>query len=221
MRARRERTRGGAALHNMSAPPRTTIEVRPLRARGEDRRKEREASAPGAEAGLVLVTTVSLPVLLGRHFPGYEDAGPDDGPARWHDGEESAGEPGKRASLRLRCLVVLSALAVGAPGRHDRQAVEGLADASVEELEAAWLTNVGRLRPEELGLPPFGLVRPAPSPGPLGEETEASLARALAVVSRTGGSVYCASREPVLPDYQRPFRPLRLYGVGRGEPGRD
>lgn len=209
---------GSGVLHNMSAPPRARIRVCPLR-REDSALDAGDISPPSrGESGLALVTTIDLRCLIQSYFPNYRDSGYAGQPYWWDEGG-LRGKAARREDLRLRCLVVLSRLAVGELRRPDRRVVFRLAGASTETLEQLWLDNVRRLKPGDLGLPPFGLIRPAPRPSLALQRTrywEASPARALAVFSRHGGSVYSAGREPGLPDYQRPLRPIQLFAMNSG-----
>ncbi len=202
----------GGALHNMSAPPRTRIEVRPLR-RGEAPENESASPAPpGADSGMTLLATVSLAHLIRRCFPPYRDVGADGRTPVWEAPDPPWEGTAPCTNLRLCVLVALSELALNESQPPDPQALRRLAGLSVEDLEAAWLDHVRRLRPEDHRLPPFGLVQPV-DPARLEEiALETSPARAAIIVSRSGGPLYNRGRAPGLPDYTRPLRPLRLYG---------
>jgi hypothetical protein len=202
----------GGALHNMSAPPRTRIEVRPLRRGEAPEHKSPSPAPPGAESGMTLLATVSLAHLIRRYFPPYRDVGADGQNPVW-EAPDSPGEgTAPCTNLRLCALVALSEQALNESEPPDPRALHRLAKLSVEDLEAAWLAHVRRLRPGDHRLPPFGLVQPV-DPARLEEiALETSPARAAIIVSRSGGPLYSPGRAPGLPDYTRPLRPLRLYG---------
>ena len=221
MRDQRKKASGDRVLHNMSAPPRTRVDVRPLRHQGQSFDGEEQRDLPGGDAGMVLITTVCLDCLIQHYFPHYQDISPVDGRPSWRDGRRLKGTAARRDNLRLRCLVVLSRLALCELRRPSRQVVHRLADVPAEELESTWLENVGRLRPEDHRLPTFGLVRPVSPELLRGKAIEMSLARALIVVSRSGGSVYSRGRKPGLPNYSQPITPIELYGFSFGGQNRD
>jgi hypothetical protein len=204
------------ALHNMSAPPRTRVTVRPLGAVANTGGEPAADSADvvRASTGLVPVVAISVERLIRQWFPDYLDTGRRGPDATWRDLGRLEGKAARLGNLRLRCLVVLSRLAVGEMKRPNRPEIFRLADTPVEALEAIYLDNVRRLDPLDHGLPPFGLVQSADGEG-IAWETEP--ARALAVLSRCGGTVYSAGREPRLPDYNWPISPVRLYGVTNPE----
>ena len=211
----------GGALHNMSAPPRTRIEVRPLR-RDTDPGKESTSTAPpGADSGMTLLATVSLAHLIRRSFPAYRDVGADGQNPVWEAPDPPGESAAPCANLRLCALVALSELALNESEPPDPKALHRLAGLSVEDLEAAWLDHVRRLRPEDHRLPPFGLVRPVDLAGLEESSLETSPARAVLIVSRSGGPLYNRGRTPGLPDYARPLRPVRLYGLTDGGSSHD
>ena len=219
------------ALHNMSAPPRTRITVRPLRPGAGVRRTgpaemryegptADDATVVAASTGLVPVALLS-PVLLTQHwFPTYVDEGPVGTGATWKDKDKLKGRAAYLKHLRLRCLVVLSRIALGELRRPNRESVFRLARARLEALEAAYLENVRRLDPLALSLPPFGFAKPITGYTDL-VPVETDPARALALLSRCSGTVFSAGREPLLPDYNRPIPAVLVFGVrrrGEGEP---
>ncbi len=210
-----ERPAGGA-LHNMSAPPRTRIEVRPLRRGAAPGDESASPAPPGADSGMILLATVSLSHLIRRSFPPYRDVSADGRNPVW----EASGTPWEGAAscanLRLCVLVALSEQALNESQPPDLRALRRLAGLSVEDLEEAWLAHARRLRPEDHRLPPFGLVRPVDLTEPEESVLETSTARAVIIVSRSAGSLFIRGRTPVLPDYTRPLGPVRLYGFADG-----
>ena len=198
------RETGNGALHNFPLPPKATIKVRPLRPKGliKGVLAGSRARAIGEGTGMMPMPAISVLRLIKRWFPVYLDSWRD-----WRLMEEESTEAAA-AHLRLRCLTMLSYLAVKSPRRVDRYMIFRMAETPVEELEAIYTENVRRLDPCDLGLPPFGLVR----------EVEGSVlkwetnpARALAVLSRISGMVYTSGREPRIPDYTWPILPICLY----------
>jgi len=196
------------ALQNMSAPPRMRIAVRPLK-----RTIGKEPAAPTLlwqENRLHRIASVSIDTLIRHHFPAFQAKPGDDRGASWTDVATLKGRESDTSDLRLRCLVVISRLATGGLKKLTRRSVFALAGKQTADLEARYLENVARLDPVLLGLPPFGLVR-------LGDGTssETDPARALALLSRAAGNIYCSARTPVLPQHERHQEPLSLYAYNQ------
>ena len=139
--------------------------------------------------------------------------------ASWDDKDRLKGRAAYLKHLRLRCLVVLSRIAVGELRHPNRLPVFRLARTPVEELEAAYLHNVRRLDPLALGLPPFGLAKQIPANRHTPFPVETDPARALALLSRCSGTVYSAGREPLLPDYNQPSQTILVLGIRQNKGG--
>jgi len=198
----------------MSAPPRTHIVVRPLRGRMKSKARHDPTSTPGGHGGLHHVATLCVDQLIRTWFPGYRLCDTDPDTAVWVDDRPRERPDVEFDHLRLRCLVLLSRLAVGTRKRITRRSVVALAAHSPESLETEYLDNVAQLDPRELGAPPIGIVRRC------GEKTdshnyEKDPARALALLSRIAGSVFSAERSPVLVDHLRHYPPVTIYAFNR------
>ena len=198
------------ALHNMSAPPRTRITVRPLRQSTgpiEFPGRKRDTGA----TGMTPIALISLPRLIQHWFPRYLDrSAGNKGPA-WRDQSRLKGPAASTRNLRLRCLVVLSRVAAGELKKPTRRSIFRLAAVPVEGLEEMYLERVRRIRPLDHDLPPFAFVRPVEESRRELPESETDPARALALLSRCSGTVYSAARSPLLPDYGRRQAPLRVF----------
>ena len=213
-------------LNNMSAPPRSLITVRPLRPStdvsrfGPVRLRTRrsvpdERTVVAMSTGLVPIALLSPALLARQWFPHYLDVRMAGSGASWDDKDRLKGRAAYLKHLRLRCLVVLSRIAVGELKHPNRLPVFRLAHTPVEELEATYLDNVRRLDPLALGLPPFGLAKPMPAGRSAPLQVETNPARALALLSRCSGTVYSAGREPLLPDYNQPSQTILVLGIQR------
>ena len=206
---------GMDALHNMSAPPRTRISIRPL----HPQKPEADSQAPkggsetNSDTGLQRFTTIAVDRLIQRWFPAFRVKRGDLSCVRWGDRARLTGRAENTEHLRLRCLIAISQLATGELLEINRRQVYALVGHTLEALEELFMDNIARLDPVALGLPPFALARPL-GPGNISFRrlrVELNPARALALLSRTGGKVYSAGRTPVLPDTDRFIPPFALY----------
>jgi hypothetical protein len=100
----------------MSAPPRTRIVVRPLRDGGEAHHGD--GNTPGSQSGLHLIATLSVDGLIRASFPQYRLCDTDPDTACWVDDPQRERHDVGSDNLRLRCLVLLSRLAVGTDRRR-------------------------------------------------------------------------------------------------------
>ncbi|HSL82795.1 MAG TPA: hypothetical protein VLF66_08460 [Thermoanaerobaculia bacterium] len=165
----REREAGDGALHNMSAPPRMTITIRPLGGPGP---APASAGEPAVHPGVRCFAHVDLSTLCPLPEEGAE---------------------GNGARGRLRSLV---ALAHRALGREESDPAE-IARWTQERLEDELRERAARLDPLALGLPAFALVRR--SPGRAGKApAEGDPGRALALVTRVSGKVFVGTRSPLV-----------------------
>jgi hypothetical protein len=167
--APRERERGDGALHNMSAPPRMTITIRPLGGPSPAPASPGEPAVPG---GVRCFAHVDLSTLC----PLPEDGTKGNGPRG-----------------RLRSLLALARRAVG----QEETDQEDPARWTLERLEDELRERAARLEPRALGLPAFALVRR--SPGRAGDTpAEGDPARALALVTRVSGKLFVGTRSPLV-----------------------
>ncbi len=168
-----ESPRGGRALHNMSAPPRMRLRIRPLR-RAETAGPSRDAPAPvagAAGAGLQLIARLDPEALVRR--------APD------------CGEETDTGQCRLAGLAGLALAAAGLPPVPPAI----LAQRSREQLLDILREAAARLDPRALGLPAIALVRRV-SCEAAGVWSEPDIARGIVLLTRTVGSLFIASRSP-------------------------
>lgn len=188
--------RGGRTLHNMSAPPRMQLRIRPLR-RAETAGPSRDAPAPvagAAGAGLQLIARLD-PEALARRAPGYGE-GPATG-QRW--------------------LAGLAGLALAAAGLPPVPPAI-LAQRSREQLLDILREAAARLDPRALGLPAIALVRRV-SCEAAGAWSEPDIARGIVLLTRTVGSLFIASRSPRVEELGVERGCLLFYLPGPPAPG--
>ena len=214
---------GGSAVHNMSCPPRTRIAIRPLGIHKKRRWLRPGEHAQASACGLQLVTRLSVDHLIREWFPAFRVESKDADVTYWADSRELKGRATDVTNLRLRCLVVLSRLAIGELSAVTRRSVHALAGIPVEPLETASLENTARLDPRALGLPAFGLVHLDTKHDQPAFPFELEPARALAFLSRAAGRVFSADRTPVVPRHARYRPPIALlaFAPPGGEAARD
>ena len=189
-------------LHNMSAPPRMTVNVRAL-VPEQCPPTERYARVAASATALRTVVHVDLDRLLASHLRGYRTCcpgTPSQTAARLQANRIKDREP----YLRTRCVVALSRLAVGKITRLNLAAVMALAGMSEEALDDEYLENTAALEPLALGLPSFAFVHPGQK---LGATTDIHIA--LAVLSRAATGFFIASHDPYLHNWEK-LRPIRL-----------
>lgn len=164
---------GGRTLHNMSAPPRMQLRIRPLR-REAHATASRDTHGPVAGAdgsGLRLIARLD-PEALVRRAPAC--------------GEETAA-----GQSRLAGLAALALAAADLPPL----APAVLAQRSREQLLDILREATARIDPRALGLPAIALVRRV-SCDAAGAGPEPDIARGLVLLTRTVGSLFIASRSP-------------------------
>ena len=201
----------GDVVHNMSCPPRTCIAVRPLRVQERPRTGYQSGHAMACASGLQLVTRVSVDHLFREWFPAFRSSNKNTDVAYWANRKRPASRAPDTVNLRLRCLVVLSRLAIGDISGVTHRLVHALAGVSTESLETAYIENTARLDPRVYGLPAFGLVQPGGGHDSMAMSFDLEPTRALAVLSRTAGTVFSAARTPVVPDHAHYIPPVALF----------
>ena len=213
----------GSALHNMSCPPRTRIAIRPLGIHEQSRSLRPGEHAQACASGLQLVTRLSVDRLIREWFPAFRVANKNADVVYWADRKTLKGRATNMANLRLRCLVVLSRLAIGEISEVTRRSVYALVDVSTESLETAYIENTVWLDPRACGLPAFGLVHLDADHDSRAFPFELEPARALAFLSRSAGTVFSADRTPVVPQHARHKPPIALlaFAPSGGEAAHD
>lgn len=185
MNARDSAARCTAALHNMSVPPRSVIDLRPLHTAGESRSRtprprngQRAARASGPSG--VLFARVHLVGLL------------HDGCAHRPCGRDIARGIGSSAPIDLLDAVALLRAGCAAPEALDaaRRACEALSTAALHD---EFLDHIEALGP--MDLPPLLLARPAKSRARAAACRLEPLA-ALRLLAGTAGGLFVRSRTP-------------------------
>lgn len=170
------RQRSGRQLHNMSAPPMTTVTVRPLNAASASQNENDSLFADLVQPGFRAVLRLNVKEFIQFHVPQPSPV------------------------IDLRRLVVLSRVATGKVRSPTREYIGDIPFTSTEAWTDELLENAGRLDPVGLGLPNFGLAIPIPEksadfvPAPQG----------LAVLSRLANGLFLAKHSPyseIIPPY--------------------
>lgn len=187
---------GGRTLHNMSAPPRMRLRIRPLR-REKPAGPSRDAPGPAAGvdgSGLRLITRLDPEVLVRR--------APD------------CGEETDTGQCRLAGLAALALAAADLPPL----APAVLAQRSREQLLDILREAAARLDPRALELPAIALVRRV-SCEAAGAGPEPDIARGIVLLTRTVGSLFIASRSPRVEELGVERGCLLFYLPGPPAPG--
>jgi len=207
--------RAGGALHNMSAPPRITLDIRPLDSDTGADRCPVTGPQPVTRPGIAPLAVVDLDAAI------RAGAGRDKLPAthsEWPRTLPNAGQRGQRRkvrSKRLRGLVLLARLASGRTGAVCPVAMTALEARCIDSLQDELLALAARLDPIALGLPACALARAWDGESDAGEFVT-DPARAVAIFTHSAGGVFVASRAPVLPDLKAEYPAVCLFGVGGG-----
>ena len=199
------RDTGSTRLHNMSAPPRTTITFRPAAARpwqpsGND-------GAPGASEGSSAngLRWICRVDVINHFWPVKPGAGRDiAGSIDW----QQTREPDRRA------LVQALALEHGTPG-DDPSLVAHVRELSAEAVSDE-LREVGRRAdPGQWGLPPIAVLIGSAHNGRRPITTDMRLA--VAILARTRGTIFVRAADPISLTVMQP--PFDLWALGPA-PGR-
>ena len=166
-------------LQNMSAPPRMTITMQPLRNSAPGAGNSPAGSLPTMQ--LRPVARVNIELMIDEMFP-------IDVPFFFRE---------FTPKYRLAALVQISR----DPGGDFNEAdMAGLRHCTMEYLNDELRRNVAKINPVALGLPACGVVVRNPSSDGPGIDYELDPARVLALISRTAGRVYVANRSPRVRD---------------------
>jgi hypothetical protein len=191
---------GSGQLHNMSAPPRTTVAFRPVAARSRapaETSTESPTAAGAGENGLRWLLRIDLI----NHFWPVE-------PGLGRDPAEGVFWPQTREPER-RTLARAWTLERGLPA--DDPATAGRVSALLAELVSDELREVARRQdPSAWNLPAMALLTPASA----GRQRPAShdVLLAITVLARTRGSVFLRAAEPLSVTVGR--MPVDVWAVG-------
>ena len=182
-------------IDNMSAPPRSTVNVRPLRAPADADTAASNMHAPGA-CGLQVVARVSLDQLIRLRIP-RALAQPRTTTA---GGLDPAIEPAHR---RLLAAVVLARRVVGGC-RAGFAAMRVAAAQPPELLEDEFVALMRTLDGRDLHLPAFGFFRDPPDAAQPAIPRETNLARALFIAAHRYGELFLRDADPIPQLFGRP-----------------
>ena len=203
-------------LHNMSAPPRSTITLSPLRQRNDDTSLEDVGTnVLTSHGGLRWITRINLDMLIQCYFPDFKDSR---GYGSWNDlkididdfpndadvvvnGKTLLATESKSERLnllhielspylRLRCCVVIARSLIDSTQSVSRIEVERLRDNPFEQLCDALRDANATLNPKSLDLPPLGVMIKADNQS---RPHETSAARVFYSLSRLNGQTFVRS----------------------------
>jgi hypothetical protein len=191
----------GTALHNMSAPPRSKMTVKPLRTETRAMAIRSGHAASSSSSGLAWVMRIDLDRLIEEHLPDFHS---------WiADGElrpgRSAPAPGDATlpptgsvpvmlsgdhHLRLRCCVVIARLPAGIDCSVSNARVEELRKQPHEALCDELRTLNAAIDPTPLDLPALGMMT---RPDGTDRAWETNPARVFYALSRLSGNTFVRS----------------------------
>ena len=174
-----EKSNVSSCLHNMSAPPRTVVKVKPLG-------RSRSRDLYFVPCGFREVFRLNIEAVYSAHFPPIKS---------W---------PCELEEAAIRRFLALAHLASGTVEEVNLEYALGLPCASNEKLRDEALEIVANFDPLELGLPPAAVVISIPP-----KVTSANLCSraALAVSSRISNNLFLANHAPYasIPPRPKPF----------------
>ena len=190
---------GSRTLHNMSAPPRMTISLKPFPVGRHE--TDQVAGAQPIPPRLQLLTHVDLGKLITSSLD-------EDTASPWAFDIEGC---------RAAQLVLITRRILG-----KREAtIYGLQRHRMERLKDELIANLALIDPISLGLPAFALVRRKPLPGTAAISPEMDPAKALSLISRVAGRVYVARRKPRMASLFKGSDDFWFYGVPVGDVGKE
>lgn len=190
-------TANGTALHNMSAPPRSKMTVKPLRTETREMTIRSGPAASSSSSGLAWVMRIDLDRLIEESLPDFHSwvadgdvgqicAGP--GGRNITSSRIRAGEtPTGDHYLRLRCCVVIARLAAGIDNSVSNARVEELRKQPHEALCDELRTLNAAIDPTPLDLPALGMMT---RPDGTDRAWETNPARVFYALSRLSGSTF-------------------------------
>lgn len=188
-------------LHNMSAPPRTCISIKPLATSVGKQRKHTNNRRNHTRYGLYAIIGVNalLRTLFGDSIKIISN-------------RRTLSE--KERHLYLRYLVETARVAVGEKQSPSKRAVYAMASDRLEKLESLYINLTESLNKQITGLPPFALVRPSCKNQVLSKSIETRPEYALSLISRIASGVFSSGRAPVIPNDGLLVQCFCLYTFG-------
>jgi hypothetical protein len=188
-------------LHNMSAPPRTFVTIKPLATPVRKQRKRTNNRLVHSSYGLYAIIGVNalLRTLFGDSINIIYNRG-------------TLSE--KERHLYLRYLIEAARVAVGEKQRPSKRAVYAMTAHKLEQLESLYINLTELLNKKITGLPPFALVRPSCKSLVLIKSIETRPEFALALISRIAGGIFSSGRTPVIPNDTLLLKCFYLYTFG-------
>lgn len=157
------------------------------------------------------VARIDVDAFIRHYLPDYRGSFPQYkpgiGPPAWKDSRwvrDTRSRPvlrgGNIDKLRLRCLVILSRLAVGKVTSVTRDDVDCLRTAGYKDITQEYLENVALIDPMDLDLPAVAYAYPLDKGV---AKIETSPQRALAIISRTAAGLFLGGHSPYLQDFSK------------------
>ncbi len=173
-------------LHNMSAPPRSCISIKPL---ATPVKKKRTPKNSPINQSRYLYAIIGVNALLSSLFGDNINI---------IYSKRTLSE--KERHLYLRYLVESTRVALGEKQRPSKRAVYAMTSHRLEQLEALYIQLTGTLNEKITRIPPFALVRPSCKSNVQIKSIETRPEYALPIISRIAGNVFCTGRSPVIPN---------------------
>jgi hypothetical protein len=179
-----------SALHNMSAPPRSVVDVRALRAKGDSvARPADDGTTPGSKGR----PKAAARMPSGRFFARVHLVGLlHDGRAHEPCGRDIARSVDGRPYDLVEALLMLRR--DGAAARYDDPELATLLDAPIATLHDEFVDRIRALGP--MDLPPLLLARPRPQDGDAPAHRPLEPLVALRLLAGTAGGLFLRGRTP-------------------------
>jgi hypothetical protein len=186
-------------LHNMSAPSRMRVTLRPLKKTGSARQPNETRIQQGGYQGLKLHAVLDSHHLFVNGFEGY----PRSVPKCYY-----------RVSNTQRVIFMLTELGTERlnGGNGPLRMQKNWVDRSPEDIEERFISLCHEIDTKHFSLPVFGLVKPCKGNAPT---TGASLEPLyfISMLCRISGHLFMAGRTPLIPNSIVPRVGLGIYSI--------
>ena len=192
-------------LHNMSAPSRMRVTVRPLEKSGGASQCTETRVQEGGYQGLRLYTVLNLHCLFVEGFRDYPGAGPKHY-SRIDDTQTLLSMLTGLARARLKGM------------KGPQKILKAWVDKSTEEIEEGFISLCQEINAREFSLPVFGLVKPftenLSSTGVITDPLHF-----VSILCRISGYFFMAGRNPLIPDSVLRHGALGIYRINSSPGG--
>ena len=192
-------------LHNMSAPSRMRVTVRPLEKSGGASQCTETRVQEGGYQGLRLYTVLNLHCLFVEGFRNYPGAGPKHY-SRIDDTQTLLSMLTELAKARLKGM------------KGPQKILKAWVDKSTEEIEEGFISLCQEINARDFSLPVFGLVKPftgnLSSTGVITDPLHF-----VSILCRISGYFFMAGRNPLIPDSVLRHGALGIYRINSSPGG--